>query len=150
MQLSCPSFLYNKLFQKNRFWAFQHFQPPPLILRKNEGIMSVPCSAIKQARTRGILHEFYTPPSTIMPPLKVWGRHCLTLQRIFSAFSMFYLVIFEIKLFNLSKIFIKWFFHSVLMQYFWLIRGIHISTRNLIFSVSGCSEKLTYCQKLCF
>ena len=46
----------------NRFWAFQHFQPPPLILRKNEGIMSLPCSAIKQARSGGILHEFYTPP----------------------------------------------------------------------------------------
>ena len=46
----------------HRFWAFQHFQPPPLILRKNEGIMSLPCSAIKQARSRGILHEFYTPP----------------------------------------------------------------------------------------
>lgn len=45
-----------------RFWAFQRFQPPPLILRKNEGIMSLPCSAIKQARSRGILHEFYTPP----------------------------------------------------------------------------------------
>ena len=27
-------------------WAFQRFQPPPLILRKNEGIMSLPCSAI--------------------------------------------------------------------------------------------------------
>ena len=62
MQLSCPSFLCNKLFQKNRFWAFQRFQPPPLILRKNEGIMSLPCSAIKQDRSRGILHEFYTPP----------------------------------------------------------------------------------------
>ena len=62
MQLSCPSLVCNKLFQKNRFLAFQHFQPPPLILRKNEGIMSLPCSAIKQARSRGILHEFYTPP----------------------------------------------------------------------------------------
>ena len=30
----------------HRFWAFQYFQPPPLILRKNEGIMSLPCSAI--------------------------------------------------------------------------------------------------------
>ena len=75
MQLSCSSFLCNKLFQKNRFWVFQHFQPPPLILRKNEGIMSAPCSAIKQTRSRGILNEFYTPPSTIMPSLKVWGRH---------------------------------------------------------------------------
>ena len=77
MQLSCPSLVCNKLFQKNRFLAFQHFQPPPLILRKNEGIMSATCSAIKQARSRGILHEFYTPPSTIMPPLKVWGRHSM-------------------------------------------------------------------------
>lgn len=29
---------------------------------ENVNIMSVPCSAIKQARSRGILHEFYTPP----------------------------------------------------------------------------------------
>lgn len=58
---SCPSNVCNKFIRKNRFWAFQHFQPPPLILRKNEGIMSLPCSAIKQARSRGILHEFYTP-----------------------------------------------------------------------------------------
>lgn len=55
----------------------------------------------------------------------------------FSAFCMLYWVIFEIKLFNLAKIFIRWFFHSVLMQYFWLIRGIHISTRNLIFLYQG-------------
>ena len=50
------------LASTSRFWAFQYFQPPPLILRKNEGIMSATCSAIKQARSRGILHEFYTPP----------------------------------------------------------------------------------------
>ena len=55
----------------------------------------------------------------------------------FSAFCMLYWVIFEIKLFNLAKIFIRWFFHSVLMQYFWLIRGIHNSTRNLIFLYQG-------------
>ena len=55
----------------------------------------------------------------------------------FSAFCMFYWAFFKINLFNLTNFFIKWFFHSILMQYFRLIRGIHISTRNLIFLYQG-------------
>ena len=55
----------------------------------------------------------------------------------FSVFCIFYWVIFKILLFNLTKNFIKWFFHSILMQYFRLIRGIHISTQTLIFLYQG-------------
>ena len=68
----------------------------------------------------------------------------------FSAFYIFYWAIFEIKLFNLTKIFIKWFFHSVLMQYFWLIRGIHISTRNLVFLYQGVVKSSLIAQNYVF
>ena len=59
------------------------------------------------------------------------------LQRIFSVFFIFYRVVFKFKQCNLTKVFIKWFFHSILMQYFRLIRGIHISTQTLIFLYQG-------------
>ena len=51
----------------------------------------------------------------------------------FGAFCIFYWAFFKNMLFNLTRIFIKWFFHSIFMQYFQLIKGIHISTQTLIF-----------------
>ena len=69
MDLSCPPTVCNKLFQKNRFWAFQHLQPPPLILRKNEGIIINCRSVIKQARSGGKFDDNYAPLSTIKPQL---------------------------------------------------------------------------------
>lgn len=75
MDLSCPSNVRNKFIRKIRFWAFLRFGSPLLILRKNEGIIILPCSAIKQARSRGNFDANYTPLSTIKPQLILLSRH---------------------------------------------------------------------------
>ena len=71
MDLSSFSNVCNKLSRKNRILTFSHLQSPPLILRKNEGIITNSCSAIKQARSEGKFDDDCTPLSTIKPQLKV-------------------------------------------------------------------------------
>lgn len=83
MDLSCPSNVCNKFIRKNRFWAFLRFGSPLLILRKNEGIITNSCSAIKQARSSGNFDDNYTPLSTIKPQLSLLSKHFPSLSPVF-------------------------------------------------------------------
>ena len=99
------------------------------------------------------IHFCYVSPTihtTIRTQLILLSRHSFCAATYFLGQLVYFIECFFNMLFNLAKIFIKCFFHSILMQYFRLIRGIHISTQNLVFLYQGVVKSSPIAQNYVF